>query len=285
MGAIDFLLNVAGVLLFLSWRSVRFDPLIKATPVTLIGTLKRTEPRRIKGWQLAPGLLCLIVLRAWLYEFIGAPADWTPRLNLELVVLAFRGDVFSTVLLFSCLSFVRAIVVFYFWLLVLALINRSRTEPDPILKLVRLHLGRAVRWPWPLQLLIPVLVVIALWLAVYPLLVRLGLMAAAKSTGHLFEQGVLVALGLPLSLKYVLPGLLLLHLVSSYVYLGSNPVWEFVSATAANLTAPLRRLPLRWAKLDLAPVLGVILILGTLQWLPNLILSRLAASNLSVWPL
>src|SRR5579859_7336493 len=100
MGAIDFLLNIAGILLFLSWRSMRFDPLVKSTPVTLVGTLKRAEPRRMKGWQLVLALICLIGLRAWLYEFIGAPADWTPRLNLELVVLAFRGDVFGAVALF-----------------------------------------------------------------------------------------------------------------------------------------------------------------------------------------
>ncbi|HLH53724.1 MAG TPA: hypothetical protein VKY92_08925 [Verrucomicrobiae bacterium] len=285
MGAIDFLLNIAGLLLWLGWRSSGFDPLVKSTPVTLVGTLKRPEPRRIKGWQLAILMLLLLAVRAWLYEFIGGPAEWTPRLNLELVVLAFRNNAFAPVALFSCLSFVRTMVVFYFWLLVLASINQTRVEPDPILRLVRLNLGRFANWPWPLQWLIPMLTVLGLWLAVYPLLVRCGVMTPATSTAHMVEQGLLVTLGLVLSLKLVLAPLLLLHLVANYVYLGSNPVWEFVTGTAQQLTAPLRRLPLHWARLDLAPVIAVLLVLGTLQWLPNLILSRLTAANVSIWPL
>jgi uncharacterized protein YggT (Ycf19 family) len=285
MSAIDFLLNVAGLLLWLTWRSMRFDPLIKRTPVTLIGTLKPAESRRLKGWQLALALICLLGLRAVLYKFIGAPANWTPKLNLELVVLAFRSDIFSTALAFSCLSFLRAMLVMYFWLLVLALINRAGAENDPIQKLVRLQLGRAARWPGSVQLLLPFLVALAAWLGVYPLLVDLSIVAPAQSTGHLVEQGFLVGLGLFLSLKYVLPVFLLMHLFTSYVYLGTSPLWDYASITAGNLTAPLRRLPLRFARLDLTPVAGVILILFVLQWLPNVILGRLSASNLSTWPL
>lgn len=285
MGAIDFLLNLAGLLLWLSWRSLRFDPLVKSPPVTLVGTLKRAEPRRLKGWQLALALLSLVLLRGWLYEWIGAPADWTPKLNLELVVLAFRCDLFPATLVFSCLSFLRVVIVFYFWLLVLDVINRSTREPDLIQRLIRLHLGKLARWPRPVQITSPVLLVIVLWLAVYPVLVRLGVVVPTQSAAHLLEQGLLVGLGLLLSLKYLLPAVLLLHLVTSYVYLGSNPLWDFVATTSSNLTTPLRRLPLRVAKLDLTPVAGVVLILCALQWLPNLILSKLAAFNLSAWPL
>ena len=39
MGLIDFILNLAGVLLWLGWRSIRFDPLGRSTPATLVGTL------------------------------------------------------------------------------------------------------------------------------------------------------------------------------------------------------------------------------------------------------
>ena len=64
MGLIDLILNLAGVLIWLSWRSVRFDPLVKTKPATLVGTLRRAEPRRMKGWQLLAGLGALLVLRA-----------------------------------------------------------------------------------------------------------------------------------------------------------------------------------------------------------------------------
>ncbi len=284
MGAIDFILNLSGVLLLLSWRSMHFDPLAKGAPVTLVGTLKRAEPRRLKGWQLAAVLSTLIGLRAVLYWLIGSPADWTPKLNLELVVLAFRSDFFRAALVYSCLSFVRFLIVFYFWLLILAILNRETGDTDPIQKLVRLHLGRTARWPWPAQLLIPFLIVIGLWIGLHPLLVPLGVVAPVHSTTHLAEEGLLVGLGLVLSLKYVLPAFLLLHLVASYVYLGSNPLWDFVGNTAGNLTAPLRRLPLRFGRVDFSPAVGIVLILGLLEWLPNVILAKLAASRLSSWP-
>jgi uncharacterized protein YggT (Ycf19 family) len=285
MGAIDFVLNLAGLLLWLSWCALHFDRLVKFAPVTLAGTLKRAEPRRVKGWQLAVVLSSILALRAVLYWLIGAPADWTPKINLELVVLAFRGDVFAAVFVYSCLSFLRALVVFYFWLLVLSVINRGNKEVDPVEKAVRVHLGRVGRWPWPAQVLLPVLAAVLLWVAAHPLLVRLGVVAPVHSLAHLTEEGLLVGLGLFLSLKYVLPLFLLLYLVASYIYLGNNPFWDFVGRTSINMMGPLRRLPLRLAKLDLAPVFGVLLILCVLEWLPNFVLSRLAAANLTAWPL
>ncbi|HZR21323.1 MAG TPA: hypothetical protein VFE51_28840 [Verrucomicrobiae bacterium] len=285
MGAIDLLLNVAGLLLWISWRSQRFDPLVRSTPVTLVGTLKRAETKRLKGVNLALVLVSLVVLRAVLYWLLGAPANWTPKINLELVVLAFRGDLFGPALLYSGLSFLRMLMVFYFWLLVVAMLNRNRPTADPIDKLVRLHLGKPGRWPWPLQVLLPFLATVALWMGLHPLLVRLGVVAPTHSMAHLAEQGLLVGLGLVLSLKYLLTAILLAHLVSSYIYLGTSPIWDFIAQTAGGLTAPLHRLPLRLARVDLAPALGVVVILCLLEWLPNFVLSRLAAAHLSAWPL
>ena len=284
MGAIDSILNLAGLLLWLSWRSMRFDPLAKNLPVTLVGTLKRAESRRLKGWQVALILGTMLVLRAVLYLMVGAPADWIPKLNLEFVVLAFRSDSFRALCVFSCLSFLRALMMLYFWLAALTIINRSSIEADAIQKLVRLNLGRVARWPWPIQILLPYLAAVVLWIGVEPLLVNLGVMAQVHSTAHLFGQAGLVGLGLFLSLKYVLPVFLCLHLIASYIYLGNSPVWDFIAATSTHLTAPLRYLPLRFARLDFTPLAGAVLILALLQWLPNVILTRIAASQWSTWP-
>ena len=285
MGSLDFLLNIAGLLLWISWRSQRFDPLVKSTPVTLVGTLKRAEARTLSGGPLALVLVGALLLRALLYWLIGSPANWTPKINLEMVVLAFRGDFFVPVLTYSFLSFLRVLIVFYFWILTIAMLNRASKEPTPIDKLIRLHLGRLGRWPWQIQLLIPLLVAAVLWIALHPLLLRVGVVASVHSMPHLIEQALLVALGLLLSLKYLLPAFLILHLVTSYVYLGTSPFWDFVAVTARNITTPFRRLPVRLARIDLAPVLGVILILCLLEWLPNLVMNKLAAANLSPWPL
>jgi uncharacterized protein YggT (Ycf19 family) len=284
MGLIDIILNLAGVLLWLSWRSLRFDPLVISSPATLVGTLRRAEPQRLRGWQLLVGLAVLLLLRALLYRQIGPAADWTPKLNLFFVVLAFRSDLWLPITFYSVLSFARVLIVCYFWLLVLAMINRRSTESDPLLKMLRHHLGRIALWPWLVQSLLPLLLVTALWIALHPLLLRLGITNRVRSNTHLVEQGVLIGTALYLSLQYVLPVFLFLHLIGSYVYLGTSPLWDFVGATSRNLLAPLRRLPLRIAKFDFAPVAGVILIFSLLHWLPNFILAQLAQNKVSLWP-
>jgi uncharacterized protein YggT (Ycf19 family) len=284
MGLIDFILDLAGVLVWLSWRSIRFDPLVKTTPATLVGTLRRAEPRRLKGWQYLAGLATLLVLRALLYRQIGPEAEWTPKLDLFYVVLAFRSDLFFPILLFSVLSFARILIVCYFWLLALAIINRHNTEPDPIQKTVSLHLGSAARWPLLLQMLLPLLLIIGLWFALHPLLVHFEVTSRVRFNSHLAKQGILIATALLFSLQYLLPVFLLLHLVASHVYLGSNALWKFIGATARNLVAPLRWLPLRIARFDFTPLAGVMLIFALLHWLPNFILGKLAQHNVSPWP-
>ena len=284
MGLIDFILDLAGVLVWLSWRSIRFDQLVKTTPATLAGTLRRAEPRRLKGWQHLAGLATLLLGRALLYRQIGPDAEWTPKLNLFYVILAFRSDLFFPTLLFSVLSFARILIVCYFWLLALAIINRHSAEPDLIQKLVRLHLGPVARWHLILQLLLPLFLIVGLWFSLHPLLVHLQIASRVRSNAHLAEQGILIATALLLSLQYLLPVFLLLHLVASYVYLGSNALWDFIGATARNLVAPLGRLPLRMARFDFTPLVAAILILALLHWLPNFILGKLAQHHVSPWP-
>ena len=288
MGLIDFILNLAGVLLWLSWRSIRSDPLVQTRPATLIGTLKRAAPRRLKGWELLAGLGALLVLRAVLYRQLGQDADWTPKLDLFFIVLAFPSRLppghFLPAMVFSVLSFTRILIIVYFWLLALVAINRRNPDPDPLHKMLRLYLGPVARWPLIVQALLPLVLVALLWIALHPLLVHLQITGRVRSNGHLVEQGLLIGVSLYFTLQFLLPVFLLLHLFASYIYLGRSPLWDFVGATARNLLAPLRWLPMQIARLDFSPLGGVVLILFLLHWLPNLILAQMAESNLTPWP-
>ena len=116
------------------------------------------------------------------------------------------------------------------------------------------------------------------------MLVQLGVASRVRSIVPLVEQGLLVGTAAYLSLQYLLPVFLFLHLIASYVYLGSSPMWDFIGATARNLLAPLRRLPLRIARFDFTPLAGVILIFSLLHWLPNFILAQMAQNEVSLWP-
>ncbi len=282
MGLIDFILNLAALLLWLNWRSLRFDPLVRSRPASLIGTLRRAEPRRLRGWQVLLGVFGLLVLRAWLYWEIGSPANWTPKLNLGFVTPVFRSDIFLRVLVYSFLSFLRVLVIFYFWLIVLTFANRGVSEPDPIQRLLRLHLGRVAQWPLALQAALPFLLVAVFWIACHPLLLHLGVVNPIRSTVHLVEQGLLISTALLVTLKFVIPPFFCLYLVASYIYLGSNPFWDFVCTTSRNLLGPLKSA--RFAKLDLAPVAGVALVFLLLHWLPNFVLGVLAEKKFEFWP-
>jgi uncharacterized protein YggT (Ycf19 family) len=284
MSALDFLLNLAGLLLWLSWRSVRFASRVRVAAGSLIGTVKPAETRLLSGWPFLVGLAVLLGARALIYWQLGSPADWTPKLELGWVILAFRSDSLPAVALFSVLSFLRLWLLFYFWLLVLAAVNRRCVEPDPVQRIIRLHLGFVSRWPWALQLLATPLASAVLWMSVQPLLIRCGVTDESHSLAHLFEQGLLVGSSLFFSLKYLLPVFLFLYLLASYIYLGKHTLWDFISTTARNLLAPLRGLPLRFSRLDFAPIAGVALIFLLLHWLPGFVVAALDRRHLTLWP-
>jgi uncharacterized protein YggT (Ycf19 family) len=285
MTLIDFILNVVGVLLWLNWRSARFDPLIRTSPASLVATLRRAEPKRKKSWPFLVALGALLLARASIYSQIGTAADWVPKLDLDQLVLPFRTDSFLSILLYSVLSFIRTLLLLYVWVMALVLINRTVIDPDPILKLLRLHLGRVARIPWPMQVLLPITLITGLWIVLHPALLHLGLASRTLSNLHLLEQGLLISLGAYLSLKYLFPVVLLAYFVVSYVYLGTNPAWDFICSTSRNLLLPIRGLPLRLGKLDLAPLAGVIVALLVLHILPNFVVRRLNEAHLTVWPL
>src|SRR4051812_40671234 len=95
MSLLDFILNIAGVLLWVNWRSQNFDPLTRATPATLIGTIKKTEANHLKRWQFLLIIGTLIFLRAFFYTEIGPAVHWTPQLDLGAIAPAFRANQFG----------------------------------------------------------------------------------------------------------------------------------------------------------------------------------------------
>ncbi len=262
LGLIDFILNLAGVLLWLSWLSVRFDPLAKSTPATLVGTLRRAEPSRLRRWYFLAALALLLVLRWLLYWQIGAAVNWTPTLHPGGIDIAipFRSDHKWPILIYSILSFAGTLGVFYLWLLLPSLVNRRAGSDDPLQRLVRLHLGGVDRWPWPVKVILPFLITGTAWFLLSMLLVRLQLFPAPYSNLHRLEQSAVVGLGCYLLWKYLLGGVLALYLISSYIYFGNQSFWSFIALTGRNLLTPLRPLPLRVGRVDFAPVVGVVIV-------------------------
>ncbi|HVU07904.1 MAG TPA: hypothetical protein VHG89_05095, partial [Verrucomicrobiae bacterium] len=162
MGIVDFILNLAGLLLWLNWRSLKFDPLQKRTPVTLVGTLRPAVQKKFRRWHLLAAIGALIILRALLYWQIGSAIHWTGNLDLGVIALSFRSDWFWRILLFSFLSFGLMLWTFYLWLLLLSIL----AKPQPVHRFVQIQLGEVDHWSRRTKIFLPfVCSAIAWWVA------------------------------------------------------------------------------------------------------------------------
>jgi uncharacterized protein YggT (Ycf19 family) len=209
-------------------------------------------------------LLALLLGRAVFYWQAGARLQWDPGISLSTFSLFFRSDWPGRMVLFSFLSFGAMLGFFYLCLLLLSSVNAPVPDADPAQRLVRLHLGRLERWPGLVKLLLPLVVTMALWCALNPLLLSIH-MVTEVSAWRLLAQGAVIGLAAYLALKFLVVGFLALYVLNSYVYLGDFPFLDFVNTTARGLLRPLRRLPLRIGRVDLAPLAGMALVMAAAE--------------------
>jgi uncharacterized protein YggT (Ycf19 family) len=271
MDIFNLLLNIAGLLLWLNWRSLHLAPAPERAPaISLVSTLRKAEqPGRAARWASLAGLVLLLVTRSVLYWHIGSAVNWTPRLELGAINLHFRSDYFLRMLSFSFLSFAVILGGFYAWLLLVSFLNRRVSGDDPFQRLVRLHLGTVERWPSTLKLLLPMILVALLWGLASPVLVELGVAPNPSSAWHRWQQALLLGITSLLLWKFLLLGLCSLYLINCYVYLGRSSFWSFVQTTGSNLLWPLRRFPICVGKLDLSPLVAIALVLLLANWVAD----------------
>lgn len=269
MPVLDFILNCAALLLWLNGRSRRLANLPRVPGIALIATLKSAQRRPEDRWPSHLALVVLLFARAILYWQVGTSARWMPTIPLGPITLHFRNDMFMPMLLFSLLGFLLFLAVFYFSLMILAAVNRGARENNAWLALIRAHLGPLARWPAPLLLLTPFVVTFLLWLALGPLFGLLELSAPASSFAHLAQQALVIGISAWLPWPSIIAGVFALHFLTSYVYLGSAPFWNFINATARQFLRPLVWLPLRLGKLDFAPLLGLALMALIIIYAPR----------------
>ena len=255
MPVLDFILNCACLLLWLNWRSQGLASPDRSPAMALISTLKRAEPGPRDSWTSPISLVSILIVRAFIYWHAGPAAQWMPRISLAAIVLHFRSDLFTRMLLFSLLNFLVFLAAFYFSLLLIAAVNRKTTPANPWNAVVRAHLGIFARLPSWLCLLLPFIFTFLLWLALAPLLASMKIHLPVKSFSQLCAQAAVIGLSGWLFWPYVIAAILLLHIISSYVYFGNAPFWHFINTTARGLLRPVAWLPLRVGKVDFTPLL------------------------------
>ncbi len=259
MDIVDLILNLAGVLLWVNWRITSATPRL-GTPTTLLGTLRRAEPASHRRWYFLAALPVLLTVRAWLYWEIGGTTTWAPSLNLGVMSIAFRSDLFQRAFFYSVLSFGVALGLFYLWLLLLSVLNRRPPKPDPFGRFVRLMLGPVARLaPW-IQLLMPLMLALPVWLGLSLLLDWMQVLPHPESFLHRLEQAALLGLGACLTWSHLVAGILLLHLINTYIHLGEHPLWGYVDSLARSVLGPFRGTPLRFGKVEFAPVVALALV-------------------------
>ena len=267
MAVLDFILNCACLLLWLNWRSRGLAGVPRAPGIALVGTLRRAGSASRDRWSSPAVLAVVLFVRAFLYWQAGTTAHWMPQISLSGVVLHFRPNHFTRMLVFSLLGFLRVLAGFYFSLLLLAALNRPGTAGSWN-ALVRAHLGFLGRAPAWLGVLLPFAFTFLFWLIAAPLLAVLQVHLPAASFAHLCVQAAIIGLEGWMPWPFVLAAILLLHIVSSYVYLGNAPFWNFINATAQQLLKPFQILPLRLGKVDLAPVMALALLVIVVVFVP-----------------
>lgn len=256
MGIVDFILNLAGLLLWLNWRAEKADPVGKRKPATLIGTLKRAD-KNSRNWQLPSLIAGLIFLRAVFYWQIGPAVHWSARLNLAVITPSFRSDLFNRMLLFSICSFVLTLAIFYLVLLLLSILD----GPEPFRATIRLQLGNIDRWPRWKKLFLPFVAATIFWWLASWLFAWMEIVPEPASELRRAGEALIVGVGSYLTWEFVIVALLILHLLNSYIYFGRHSFWNFVNAEAQTLLLPLKKIPLRIARIDFAPIVGVALVI------------------------
>ncbi|HTD68039.1 MAG TPA: hypothetical protein VK846_16055 [Candidatus Limnocylindria bacterium] len=269
MAVLDFILNCVCLLLWLNWRSSRLTSFSRAPGIALVGTLRRAGAATRERWSSPLVLLAILLVRPIVYSQLGAAAHWTPQFSLGAFVLHFRSDLFTRMLIFSLLNFLLFLAVLYFSLLLIAAVNRNVRTTDPWIHLVRAHLGILSRCPAWLCLLLPFLITFMLWLTLGPLLAAVQIHLPLKSFQQLCAQAAVIGVGGWLLWQYIIALVLVLHVVSSYVYLGNARWWKFINTTASNLLRPLNWRPLRLGKLDCTPLLALALLVVIILLAPR----------------
>src|SRR4051794_37413416 len=165
MNVLDFILNCAGLLLWLNWWSTGLS-VPRAQGIALARTLRRAEPLRADRWTSPAVLVALVLVRGIVYWQVGSTTKWTPRLSLVAMNVPFRSDSLGRMLLFSFFSFLVFGGVFYFCALLLSSVNQNLPANDKWQAFFRALLGPIDKFPRWLKFLLPFFIGMLFWIVV-----------------------------------------------------------------------------------------------------------------------
>ena len=263
MSLVDFLLNVAALVMWVSWRGIRGADAAGAAG-TILGNLRAAGVERPRRWPYLAWLVALLLFRAVLYRQMGPNLPWHPAWSLGAATLVFRSDAFPRMLAFSGLGFLSTLLFWYTGLAGILALNRPPSDRDGITRALRRQGTWAARLPGWLLLLVVALAAGLAWLAIGSLAARAGLLPPLRGDRHLLQQALVVGAGQVCVLRWWIASVLVLHFIHLYVHLGNQVLWEFVQNTGLKLCRPFAFL--RIGHLDASPVAALAFYWTLLAW-------------------
>lgn len=219
----------------------------------------------------------LLILRAVFYWNIGPALKWTATINLVPVSLPMRSDLFPLMLGYSFASFGLTVGLYYSWLLMLSVINRNAPPDDVIHKFVRMQLGMFDRLPAGVKLLLPVVLAAVAWAVSVPFLEHYGILPRHVSKLHLIQQYLVVGLSAILGWRGILIALLVAHVVTTYIFLGDQPVWKYVEMSGRNLKGWFKFTPIGFLHAGARLSIVLLFVVLGLSWFFSSAFSRMFA--------
>lgn len=254
---VDLFLNLAGLLMWVSWRGISGLE-AAGSAGTILGNLRPAERVRQPRWGYLAALVGLLFFRAVIYRQVGPAVPWHPTWSVAAVTLPFRSDSFLRMLSYSLLSFGWLLLKWYTWGVAVLVINQSGKDRDGVTRVIRRQMGWVGSLPGWLLIFLPMIAAGVAWMGVGWLAAESRMMPALRDGAHLVQQGVLMGLSHFCVLRWLLVGVLLLHLLNLYVYVGAHAFWDFVQHTGERLSRPFAFA--RLGQLDLSPIPAAMLI-------------------------
>ncbi len=255
MKTIDWLLNLAALIIWLRWLSF-FSATTRIT-LTLATVVKSTEKGSKRGFFPLFIIGLILLGKAIFFYYSGAITNFNPILDLTAISIPFKSALFTMTLLYSVLSFLLFLIVFYFWLCILSVLN-YREELDIYHRKIIQHLGIIGKLPAFFRFLAPFVITAFLWFIVSLLFSKMGIITLPKSFPKHLLQSALLSMGLIFSLKYLVIIICALFLCYTYFYLGIHPFWAFIGITGKRLLKLIRWI--RLGPLDLSPLVMTIVV-------------------------
>lgn len=257
MSVADSILNLAALLLWLTWRGIgTVEPAGAAG--TILGNLRPAETRVQRRWTYLVALGALLLVRALFYRQLGPSMLWHPVWDNGIIPVPFRSDLFLRVFAYSLLSFGWILYTWYAWLILIAVVNHPPHDRDGVTRQVRRSLGGLVTWPGLILLILPMPFLSVAWVGVGWLATHFEMLPPLRDFNHLVQQAFLVGLGGFLVWRWLLVVVYILYFINNYVYLGRHPFWEFIQNFGARICRPFAWIQM--GRLDLSPLLGLIVV-------------------------